>query len=101
MPATFAGLAGLGDLVATCSSPLSRNRSLGARVGRGASVEDALVATGGQVAEGVASCRSVRALALRHGIDMPITEAVYRVCYQHLPPSEMIGFLMLRPHTPE
>ena len=98
---TFAGLAGLGDLVATCSSPLSRNRSLGARLGRGASLDEALAATGGQVAEGVVSSRSVRALAVRHGVDMPITEAVYKVCYQHLPPVDMIDFLMTRPHTPE
>lgn len=100
-PGTFAGLAGLGDLVATCSSPLSRNRGLGARLGRGATLDEALAATGGQVAEGVVSCRSVRALALRHGVEMPITEAVYRVCYQHLPPVDMIDFLMTRPYTPE
>lgn len=100
-PATFAGLAGLGDLVATCSSPLSRNRALGKRLAAGASLDEALEATGGQVAEGVASCRSIRALAHEHNVDMPITEAVYKVCYQHLPPLDMIGFLMNRPHTPE
>lgn len=101
LPATFAGLAGLGDLVATCSSPLSRNRTLGARLAGGVGLEAAQAAGGGQVAEGVVSCRSVRDLAHRHGVDMPITEAVYRVCYQHLPPLDMIGFLMERPHTPE
>ena len=58
-------------------------------------------ATGGQVAEGVVSCRSVRDLALRHKIDMPITESVYQVCYRHLPPTQMIRYLMDRPHTPE
>lgn len=100
-PATFAGLAGLGDLVATCSSSLSRNRTMGVRLSAGATVEQAREAAGGQVVEGVVSCRSVRALGLRHGVDMPITEAVYRVCYQHLPPLEMIRFLMDRPHTPE
>ena len=100
-PATFAGLAGLGDLVATCSSPLSRNRSMGARLGAGMAVEDALAAAAGQVAEGVVSCRSVRDLAARHGVDMPITEAVYRICYQHLPPPELITFWMGRPYTPE
>jgi glycerol-3-phosphate dehydrogenase (NAD(P)+) len=99
--ATFAGLAGLGDLVATCASPLSRNRSLGQRLGAGMSLEAALAATGGQVAEGVASCRSVRDLALRHGIEMPITEGVYRVCYQRMPPQEMIRMLMDGPHEAE
>ncbi len=92
--ATFAGLAGLGDLVATCASPLSRNRSLGHRLGTGMTLPAALAATGGQVAEGVASCRSVRDLALRHGIEVPITEGVYRVCYQRMPPQEMIHMLM-------
>ena len=99
--ATFAGLAGLGDLVATCSSPLSRNRTLGGRLAAGIGLDAALEATGGQVAEGVVSCRSVRDLALRHKIDMPITESVYQVCYRHLPPGQMIGYLMNRPHSPE
>ena len=100
-PATFAGLAGLGDLVATCSSPLSRNRSMGARLGGGMAFEQALAAGGGQVAEGVVSCRSVRDLAARHGVQMPITEAVYRICYQRRPPPELITFWMGRPYTPE
>ena len=100
-PATFAGLAGLGDLVATCSSPLSRNRTLGGRLAAGMGLEAATEAAGGQVAEGVVSCRSVRDLAHRHHIDMPITEAVYNVCYLHLPPGDMITSLMGRPHTPE
>ncbi len=100
-PATFAGLAGLGDLVATCSSPLSRNRTLGGRLAGGMTVEAATEAAGGQVAEGVVSCRSVRDLAHRHGIDMPITEAVHQVCYRHMPPREMIRALMDRPHSPE
>ena len=101
VPATFAGLAGLGDLVATCSSPLSRNRTLGGRLAAGMSIEVATEAAGGQVAEGVVSCRSVRDLAHRHRIEMPITEAVYQVCYQHLAPIDMIRSLMDRPHTPE
>ncbi len=100
-PATFAGLAGLGDLVATCSSPLSRNRTLGGRLAAGIGLEAALDATGGQVAEGVVSCRSVRDLALRHKVDMPITESVYQVCYRHLPPTQMIRYMMDRPHSPE
>ncbi|MGI8591204.1 MAG: NAD(P)H-dependent glycerol-3-phosphate dehydrogenase [Nakamurella sp.] len=99
--ATFAGLAGLGDLVATCSSPLSRNRTLGGRLAAGLSLEAAVAAAGGQVAEGVVSCRSMRDLAQRHHIDMPITEVVYQVCYRHLAPIDMIKTLMDRPHTPE
>lgn len=98
---TFAGLAGLGDLVATCSSPLSRNRTLGARLAAGLSLEAAVEAAGGQVAEGVVSCRSVRDLAHRHQIDMPITEAVFNVCYHHMSPFDMIELLMSRPHSPE
>lgn len=93
-PRTLAGLAGLGDLVATCSSPLSRNRSLGRRIGAGMGLDEAVAAGDGQIAEGVASCRSLRDLALRHGIAMPITEGVYRVCYRHMPPQEMVRALM-------
>ncbi len=100
-PATFAGLAGLGDLVATCSSPLSRNRTLGGRLASGMGLEAATEAAGGQVAEGVVSCRSVRDLAHRHQIDMPITEAVFAVCYLHMAPIDMIRSLMGRPHSRE
>ncbi len=74
-PMTFAGLAGLGDLVATCSSPLSRNRTFGERLGRGETLEQAQQATHGQVVEGVKSCRSVLELADRHGVEVPITRA--------------------------
>jgi len=97
---TFAGLAGLGDLVATCSSPLSRNRRLGVQLGRGMTVEQSLEHNG-ELAEGVVSCRSTRDLAHRHGIEMPITEAVYQVCHRQAPPEQMIRSLMDRPPTPE
>ena len=60
-----------------------------------------LEAAGGQVAEGVVSCRSVRDLAVRHKVDMPITEAVYQVCYRHLPPTQMMRYLMEAPHSAE
>lgn len=79
---TFSGLAGLGDLVATCSSPLSRNRTFGDRLGRGDSLEQAQHATRGQVAEGVISSISIRELAEHYGVEMPITEAVFRVCHE-------------------
>ena len=100
-PMTFAGLAGLGDLVATCSSPLSRNRSFGERLGRGDSLEQAQEATHGQVAEGVKSCRSVLELARRHGVDVPITEAVEAVCFRGLTPEAMLDQLMSRSVKPE
>jgi glycerol-3-phosphate dehydrogenase (NAD(P)+) len=99
-PRTFAGLAGLGDLVATCSSPLSRNRTFGERLGRGESLEQASAATR-QTAEGVKSCRSVLDLARRHYIDMPITEAVERVCHEGLSPEVMMRGLMTRETKPE
>jgi len=95
-PLTFAGLAGLGDLVATCSSPLSRNRSFGDRLGLGESLEQAQEATHGQVAEGVKSCRSVLELAQHHEVDVPITEAVEAVCFRGLTPAAMLDLLMSR-----
>lgn len=98
---TLAGLAGIGDLVATCSSPLSRNRTFGARMGEGASLEEAQAATNGQVAEGVKSCRSVRALAQQHGVDMPLTDAVYQVCHEGMSVPDMVGLLLGRTTKPE
>ncbi|PRQ11212.1 glycerol-3-phosphate dehydrogenase [Corynebacterium sp. 13CS0277] len=93
---TFSGLAGLGDLVATCSSPLSRNRSFGVRLGRGDSLEQAAHATHGQVAEGVTSSRSVWDLAQAHEVDMPITEAVFGVCHADGNVADMVKNLMGR-----
>jgi glycerol-3-phosphate dehydrogenase (NAD(P)+) len=93
---TFSGLAGLGDLVATCSSPLSRNRTFGEHLGRGATLEQAQEATRGQVAEGAKSCRSVLELADRHRVDVPITRAVEAVCYRGLSPADMVRAMMNR-----
>ncbi|HTZ44490.1 MAG TPA: NAD(P)H-dependent glycerol-3-phosphate dehydrogenase [Jatrophihabitans sp.] len=95
-PMTFAGLAGLGDLVATCASPLSRNRSFGERLGRGETLEQAQAATHGQVAEGVKSCRSVLDLANRHGVDVPITKVMDAVCNSDLRPVDAARLLMSR-----
>ncbi|MEU6642399.1 NAD(P)H-dependent glycerol-3-phosphate dehydrogenase [Saccharomonospora sp. NPDC046836] len=95
-PLTFAGLAGVGDLVATCTSPLSRNRTFGERIGRGEAVEQAQAAAGGQVAEGVMSCRSIRELARGVGVDMPITEAMYRVCHEGMDPARVGAELLGR-----
>jgi glycerol-3-phosphate dehydrogenase (NAD(P)+) len=95
-PATFAGLAGLGDLVATCASPLSRNRSFGERLGLGESLEQAQQEAHGQVAEGVQSCRAVLELAQVHRVDVPITQAVEAVCFRGLTPAAMVDSLMSR-----
>ena len=84
-PLTFAGLAGLGDLVGTCSSPLSRNRTFGEHLGRGETLEQAQAATR-QTAEGVKSCLAIRDLARAHGVEMPITEQVERVCHEGVDP---------------
>ncbi|MEZ7236854.1 NAD(P)H-dependent glycerol-3-phosphate dehydrogenase [Rhodococcus sp. GXMU-t2271] len=100
-PATLAGLAGVGDLVATCTSPLSRNRSFGERLGRGGTLESAQEATHGQVAEGVKSCTSVRALAASYDVEMPLTDAVHRVCYEGMSVPEAIGLLLGRRVKPE
>ncbi|GAA4028079.1 NAD(P)H-dependent glycerol-3-phosphate dehydrogenase [Allokutzneria multivorans] len=100
-PLTFAGLAGLGDLVATCSSPLSRNRSFGERLGRGETLAQAQEAAHGQVAEGVKSCSSIRELATRNGVEMPITEAVQRLCDGEIEPREMVAELLGRKQKPE
>ena len=99
-PATFAGLAGLGDLVATCSSPLSRNRTFGERLGRGMSVEE-VQRTTRQVAEGVKSCQPVLDLARAHGVDMPLTEAVVRVCHDGVPVTQIVKDIMSREAKPE
>jgi len=92
---TFAGLAGLGDLVTTCISPKGRNRSFGERIGRGNTCDQALAATE-SVVEGVATCESLVALAHRLGVEMPITEAVYKVLFRDMPVQEAIHDLMCR-----
>ncbi len=99
-PETFAGLAGMGDLVATCASPLSRNHTLGVHVGAGLNLEQATAATGG-TAEGVKSCRSVLDLAGRVGVEMPITRAVVAVLHEGLPVDAMAEALLSRPHKAE
>ena len=97
---TFAGLTGLGDLVTTCISPKGRNRSLGERIGRGQTVAEALQATE-SVVEGVATCKSVVALATRHEVEMPITQAVYEVLFEGKPVRSAIEDLMSRRPKPE
>jgi glycerol-3-phosphate dehydrogenase (NAD(P)+) len=94
-PLTFSGLAGLGDLVATCTSPLSRNRTFGEKLGRGQTLDE-ILAQKQQTAEGVKSCRSILDLARKHDVDMPITEQVVAVCHEGLSPREVIRNLMTR-----
>jgi glycerol-3-phosphate dehydrogenase (NAD(P)+) len=97
---TFAGLAGLGDLVATCSSPLSRNRTFGEKLGQGQTLEEIERSTR-QTAEGVKSCRSVLDLARAHDVYVPITEAVVKVCHEGVPPAAMVKEIMTREAKPE
>ncbi len=100
-PVTLAGLAGVGDLVATCTSPLSRNRSFGHVLGAGGSMEAAQEATHGQVAEGVKSCTSIRALAAAHNVEMPLTTSVHQVCHEGLSVREAVDNLLGRRIKPE
>jgi glycerol-3-phosphate dehydrogenase (NAD(P)+) len=93
--ATFAGLAGVGDLVATCMSPLSRNRTFGENLGRGMTLDEVVRSTR-QTAEGVKSCESILALGRRHGVEMPITEHVVAAVHDGLPPEEIVRRIMSR-----
>ncbi|NYT93910.1 NAD(P)H-dependent glycerol-3-phosphate dehydrogenase [Salinispora sp. H7-4] len=99
-PLTFAGLAGMGDLVASCSSPSARNRTFGEHLGRGATLEEARIATR-QTAEGVKSALAVRDLARAHEIEMPITEQVELVCHEGGDPRRAVAALMSRTTKPE
>ncbi|WP_030708463.1 NAD(P)H-dependent glycerol-3-phosphate dehydrogenase [Streptomyces sp. NRRL F-2580] len=99
-PLTFSGLAGLGDLVATCSSPLSRNHTFGTNLGRGMTLEETIAVTK-QTAEGVKSCQSVADLARRHGVDMPITDTVVDIVHHGKPTLVALKELMSRSAKPE
>ncbi|MDA5281808.1 NAD(P)H-dependent glycerol-3-phosphate dehydrogenase [Streptomyces sp. NPDC054904] len=99
-PLTFSGLAGLGDLVATCSSPLSRNHTFGTNLGRGMTLEETIAVTK-QTAEGVKSCQSVADLANRYGVDMPITDTVVDIVHHGKPTLVALKELMGRSAKPE
>jgi glycerol-3-phosphate dehydrogenase (NAD(P)+) len=92
---TFSGLAGMGDLVLTCTGDLSRNRTVGMKLGQGKRLTEVL-AEMRMVAEGVKTAESARSLARRLGVDMPITEQVYRVLYEEKPAREAVVELMTR-----
>src|SRR5690606_13061176 len=98
--ATFAGLAGIGDLITTCVSPFGRNRRVGERLGRGETLDE-ILADMSAVAEGVTTARSVDALARERGIDMPITREVAAVLFEGKRPEEATDALMLRPTKAE
>jgi glycerol-3-phosphate dehydrogenase (NAD(P)+) len=99
-PETFAGLAGLGDLITTCVSPEGRNRSVGERIGRGQKLAE-ILAKMDSVAEGVPTTQSVMELARRYDVEMPITEAVYAVLFEDLDVRQAIVRLMARDPKPE
>lgn len=99
-PETFQGLAGLGDLITTCVAPEGRNRSLGERIGRGLTLQQALEGLH-SVVEGVATTRSVLELARRTGVDMPITEMLHAILFDGLPAREGLLRLMNREPKPE
>lgn len=94
-PRTMAGLAGVGDLIATCMSPLSRNHSFGVKLGEGMSVAEVTEQTK-QTAEGVKSCASILDLARAHDVDVPITEMVNRVVHEGFAPADMVDVLLAR-----
>lgn len=99
-PLTFSGLAGIGDLIVTCTSMHSRNRRAGIEIGRGKTLAEAL-ATVNMVVEGVRTTRAAYRLALAHGVDMPITEQTYRVLFEGLPPAQAVENLLQRVRTSE
>ena len=97
---TFAGLAGVGDLVATCTSPKSRNRTVGERLGKGEALDD-VIASMNMVAEGVKSSRAILGLAEQAGVEMPIAQGVVAVCHQGASPGDLVGALLSRSAKPE
>lgn len=92
---TFAGLTGLGDLVTTCFSPRSRNRSVGEALGKGENIKS-IIGNMSMVAEGVETSKGIRALAQQHHIDAPITEEIYRIIYRNKNPLKAVDDLMKR-----
>lgn len=99
-PMTFQGLAGIGDLIATCTSSLSRNRTFGENLGKGLTVAETIEVTK-QTCEGVKSCQSILDLATRNGVEMPITAEVVKVVHEGMSPREMLVNFMSRDPRPE
>lgn len=99
-PVSFSGVAGVGDLIVTCTSPLSRNHRVGAALARGEKLEQ-IVADLGMVAEGVNTCLTAHRLVARLGIDAPLLHAVYRIVHEGLSPREALGQLMSLESRPD
>src|SRR5690606_6743528 len=94
-PLTLAGLAGMGDLILTCTGALSRNRSVGVALGQGKPIEE-ILGEMTMVAEGVRTTRSARALAAKHGVEMPIVEEVHAILFEGRNARDAVENLMLR-----
>jgi len=99
-PLTFAGLAGVGDMIVTCTSMHSRNRRAGIAIGKGSSVEEALEQVK-MVVEGIRTTRAAHRLSARHTVEMPITDQIYKVLFEGLPPEAAVNNLMSRGRTRE
>ncbi|NKB25113.1 MAG: NAD(P)H-dependent glycerol-3-phosphate dehydrogenase [Kiritimatiellae bacterium] len=99
-PSTFSGLSGMGDLIVTCTSKLSRNRTVGERIGRGESIDE-ILGPMEQVAEGVWNCRNAKELAQEIGIEVPITDEVYAVVHEGKDPRIAVQSLLARDPRPE
>ncbi len=99
-PETFSGLAGMGDLIATCASPLSRNHTLGSAIGKGATLDEAIASTGG-TAEGVKTSLAIQELARAQGVDVPICDAVVAMIHEGAPKEGVLQALVSRPRKAE
>jgi glycerol-3-phosphate dehydrogenase (NAD(P)+) len=100
-PQTLAGLAGIGDLVLTCTGPLSRNRTVGVELGRGRQLPEIIASLNGKVAEGIRSTTAALGLAARYSVEMPITEQMDAILHHNKTPREAIRDLMSRPGRDE
>lgn len=98
---TMAGLAGLGDLVLTCTGGLSRNRTVGVELGKGRPLQDIIAGMHGMVAEGVLTTQAAMGLAKKHNVEMPITQQMYAILHDNKTPGDAIRELMSRPSTSE
>jgi glycerol-3-phosphate dehydrogenase (NAD(P)+) len=98
---TMAGLAGMGDLVLTCTGGLSRNRTVGVELGRGRKLEEILAGMRGAVAEGIFTIQAALGLAKKHGVEMPISQQMDLILHQGKSPKDAIRELMMRPGKEE
>ena len=99
-PETFAGLSGIGDLIVTCTSKHSRNHMVGERLGRGESIDN-ILGKMEMVAEGVCNAKVIHEMGVKHRVEMPITDLVYKLCYENFSPLDAVSSLMSRDAKPE